>query len=99
MLTEEYEHVRELIITRNEARGDAELIVIAAVLAGRPGEIARSYVFEKLHMIATMRSSPGESYPENLLDLLAIRRFRVAVEEHADNPIQWLAESSGNSSK
>ena len=94
---QEYEHVRELIGSRNESHGDADLIVIAAVIAGRNGDIARSYLFEKMHTLATMRCSPGGSYPENLLDFFGLKRLREAIEEHADNPIQWLAKSSGNS--
>lgn len=85
MMTPElqYAHVHRLLALRNEEHGDAELIVVAAILAGRTGAVARSYVFEKL---AAVRGA----YPENLLDPFALTRLQMALEEHASNPIRWL---------
>ncbi len=87
---QEFEHVRELVEARNESHGDATLVVLAALLAGKTEPVHRSYVMEKL------RAARGP-HPEKLLDVFGLKRFRTALEEHANDPIQWLAESSGNS--
>ena len=85
----EYTNLHELIIKRNEEHGDADLVLIAALLADRQGPVARGYVMEKLAAL-------NAPYPENLLDIPGVQRMTCALEEHSNAPIRWLATSSGN---
>lgn len=86
---QEIEEIEALIRKRDEDLGDAGLIVVAAILAGRPDPIFRSYVMQKLE-------AANGPHPASLLDAFAKRRLRRALVDHADNPIYWLATASGN---
>lgn len=86
---QELEEIEALITKRDEDLGDAGLIVVAAILAGRQDPIYRSYVMKKLE-------AANGPHPANLMDAFAKRRLRRALLEHADNPIYWLATASGN---
>ena len=84
------DEAEQLLAEREATKGDARMIVAAAVLSGTKGPVYRNYVFKALHAAA---STP---LPANMLDGLNLKRLIEALKEHSDDPILWLAEASGN---
>lgn len=112
-IPDQYEEVNELLFKREQEHGDSDVIMIAGLLSGRTGEVFRSYVFEKLHAVHIQnRAAPGApdvmceecgrpqtDHKAGMLDTFAMHRVRKALEEHADDPVGYLAEVSGNTWK
>ena len=80
----EFERVDELL----KGRDDLRVLVVAALLCGRTGEIQRSYVLEKL-------ATSDTTYPQGMLDPLRLRLLIRALEADPRSPIAWMAEQAG----
>lgn len=80
----EFQRVDELL----KGRDDLRVLVVAAILCGRKGEIERSYVLEKL-------ASSDTEYPQGMLDPLRLRFLIRALEADPRSPIAWMAEQAG----
>jgi hypothetical protein len=80
----DFERVDELL----KERDDLRLLVVAAILCGRKGQIERSYVLEKL-------ATSDTEYPQGMLDPFRLRFLIRALEADPKSPIAWMAEQSG----
>lgn len=80
----EFERVDELL----KGRDDLRVLVVAAILCGRTGEIQRSYVLEKL-------ATSDTTYPQGMLDPFRLRLLIRALEADPQSPIAWMAEQAG----
>lgn len=80
----EFQRVDELL----KGRDDIRVLVVAAILCGRKGEIQREYVLEKLQGTDT-------EYPQGMLDARRLRFLIRAIEADPKTPIAWMAEQSG----
>ncbi len=81
-----WESVNELAQKREDEKGDAALIVLAALLMGRKGFLSREYILGKLSQLS------ASALPINVLDPFGLRRFATAVKDHPEDPIGWLIE-------
>lgn len=69
-------------------RDDLRVLVVAAILCGRKGEIERTYVLEKL-------ATSDTEYPQGMLDPYRLRFLIRALEADPRSPIAWMAEQAG----
>jgi hypothetical protein len=75
----DFERVDELLKDRDDLR----VLVVAAILCGRRGQIERSYVLEKLE-------ASGGEYPQGMLDPVRLRFLIQALEADPKQPITWM---------